>query len=141
MSDKLSRVLKSEIDKINLHLPKKVISLKQLQLLEQPGVYLRDGHFNQFEEEELTRMKELIPQQYWGHILLPIILTRRKDLGEGAYSVSGSDANLYIILQLFEDLPSYDIWRIGADKDFTIYKYNLRKIKKELNSTTVIGFT
>lgn len=141
MSDRLSRLLKAEIDKINLHLPKKVISLREVGSLENAGVYQRDGYFNSFDEKELEKMRKLIPKQFWGHVILPIIITRRRDLGKGVFSVGSSEANLYLIRQLITDLPSYDIWRINGDKNFTIYKIYLRKIRKEFSTTTVIAFT
>ena len=141
MSDRLSRVLKSEIDKINNHLPKKVISLRKVQLLSEPGVYLRDGQFTPFDEDELVKIKKLIPEQFWGHILLPIIITRRRDLGEGIFTVGGSDANLYLVQQTYSELPIYDIWRVSENKENIVYKYNLRKVKKELKTTTVIAIT
>jgi uncharacterized protein (UPF0216 family) len=141
MSDRLSRVLQSEIDKINIHLPKKVISLRQVQLLSTPGVYLRDGEFTPFDEDELAKIQKLIPEQYWGHVLLPIIITRRRDLGDAVFTVGGSDANLYIVKQTYTELPSYDVWRVSVDKENILYKYNLRAIRKEFNTTTVIAIT
>ncbi|MHA2170237.1 MAG: DUF61 family protein [Candidatus Kariarchaeaceae archaeon] len=141
MSDRLSRVLQSEIDKINLHLPKKVISLRQVQLLSTPGVYLRDGQFTPFDEDELKKIQKLIPEQYWGHVLLPIIITRRRDLGDDIFTVGGSDVNLYLVQQAYSKLPIYDIWRVSENKENIVYKYNLRKIRKELNTTSVIAIT
>ncbi len=140
MSDRLSKAIQYEIDKINNHLPKKVISFRQVSTLSEPGVFTRDGHFNVFDDKELDRIRDIIPKQYEGNVILPIILTRRRDLGKGAYAVGGSKVNVYIIKQVLEDLPDYDIWRLDAGNNHIIYKYNLRKIRKEFGSTTVVAF-
>lgn len=139
MSDRLSKFLQNEIDMINVHLPKKVLSLKVIEKMEKPGVYLRDGTFNEIEQKEIERMKNLVPDQFKGQVLLPIIITRRRDLGLGAYTVGGSDPNLYVILSLFDELPDYKRWKTDKREKYVLYRYQLRKIRKEYPTSTVIA--
>ncbi|MHA2402807.1 MAG: hypothetical protein ACXADH_07440, partial [Candidatus Kariarchaeaceae archaeon] len=65
----------------------------------------------------------------------------RRDLGDDVFTVGGSDANLYLVQQTYSELPIYDIWRVSENKENIVYKYNLRKIRKELNTTSVIAIT
>lgn len=139
MSDRLSKFLQHEIDMINVHLPKKVLSLKVIEKMEKPGVYLRDGTFNEIEQKEIERIKNLVPDQFKGQVLLPIIITRRRDLGLGAYTVGGSDPNLYVILSLFDELPDYKRWKTNKREKYVLYRYQLRKIRKEYPTSTVIA--
>ena len=140
MSDRLSKFLQHEIDTINVHLPKKVLSLKVIDKMEKPGVYLRDGTFNDIESKEIERIKNLVPDQFKGQVLLPIIITRRRDLGRGAYTVGGSDPNLYVILSLFDELPDYKRWKSKKRERYILYRYQLRKIRTEYPTSTVLAF-
>lgn len=140
MSDRLSKAIKFEIDSINSHLPIKVTTLRKVLVLDKPGVKLRDGHFHEFNSDELDKIKEKIPKQYWGHIQLPILITRRREMGSGVYVVGGSEANLFLVLSTFKEMPSFDVWRISGDKDFNIFTIDLRQVRKQMPSTTVIAF-
>ncbi|MCE7734555.1 MAG: DUF61 family protein [Candidatus Heimdallarchaeota archaeon] len=140
MSDRLSKAIKFEIDSINSHLPIKVLTLRKIILLDKPGVKLRDGHYHEFNESELEQIKEKIPKQYWGHVQLPILMTRRRELGSGIYVIGGSEANLYLITSIVKELPKFDIWRISGEKNFRIYTIDLRQIRKKMPSTTVVAF-
>ena len=141
MSDRLSKAIKFEIDSINTHLPIKVLTLRKILLMEKPGVKLRDGHFHEFDSDELTIIKEKIPKQYWGHVQLPVLITRRREMGTGVYVVGGSEPNLYLLLSLVRELPNYDTWRIAAEKKYTIYTIDLRKIRKVMPTTTTVAFS
>ena len=141
MSDRLSKAIKFEIDSINTHLPTKVMTLRKLILMEKPGVKLRDGHFHEFEANELNIIKEKIPKQYWGHVQLPVLITRRREMGAGVYVVGGSESNLYLLLSIVRDLPNYDIWRIKEEKKYVIYTIDLRKIRKSMPTTTTVAFS
>ncbi|MDH5402133.1 MAG: DUF61 family protein [Candidatus Heimdallarchaeota archaeon] len=141
MDDKLSKHLQWEIDKINLHLPKSVVSLKNILNIEKPKIQLRDGDFIEFDTQEVEAIKEIIPEKYWGQVLLPIIITRRRDLGSSAFSVGGSDPNFYIILSLFEELKDYTIWKLDNQLTNIFYRPQIKKIRKVFPTTTVIAFT
>ena len=60
-------------------------------------------------------------------------------MGSGVYIIGGSEANLYLALSIVRDLPNFDTWRISGEKDFNIYTIDIRKIRKEMPSTTVIA--
>lgn len=141
MSDRMSKFIQSEIDRINVHLPAKVITLRNALQMEKPGVTLRDGTFQAFEEEELEYIKEKIPKTYWGHVLLPILITRRRDMGGSEFIVGGSEQNLYLVKSTILDLPRFDIWRIEDDKKYLIYRYQIKGIRKKLPTTSVIAFS
>ncbi|MCY3410907.1 MAG: DUF61 family protein [Candidatus Heimdallarchaeota archaeon] len=141
MSDKFSKYMKNQIDTINLHLPRKTLNLKQVLMLKEPSVKLRDGNVQRFEEEELEYVKSKIDQSSWHQILLPIIITRRRDFGDNAYTVGGDIGNLYLIMSLFEELPPFSVWKFNLPKDKVFYKPQIQKIRKELKSLTVLAFT
>jgi len=140
LSDKFSSYIKHQIDKINTHLPRKTLSLKKIILDEEKGYTDRTGSFIEYRLEEIEEIKSLIPKQFWGKVLLPIIITRRRDLGEGAFMVSGSDENFYLIKSSITNLPKYDLWRLNTEGNKTIYKLNLRTIRKKWNTTSVLAF-
>ncbi|MHA2033403.1 MAG: DUF61 family protein [Candidatus Kariarchaeaceae archaeon] len=140
MSDRLSKAIKFEIDSINTHLPVKVVTFRKIVQLDKPGVKLRDGHFHEFNTDEINQIKEKIPKQYWGHVQLPILITRRREMGPGIYVVGGSEANLYLVLSVARDIPKFDTWRLTSEKDFNIFTLDLRKIRKLMPTTTVIAF-
>jgi len=141
MSDKLSRFLQAEIDQINTHLPAKPVPLSLILKMKEPGYRLRDGQFSNFNDDEIELIKELIPEKYWRQVLLPIIIIRRRDLGQSAYTVGGSDPNRYIIESIFDELPSFELWRLEKEETRIFYKPHIRQIRKKYKSTTVIGFT
>ena len=142
MSDKFSTYIKHQIDQINLHLPNKPLTLKQVGMLKEPGVKLRDGTFLTFESGELSYIRGLIPEVYHHRVQLPIFITRRRDFGSSAFTVGGDIGNLYIVLSLFEeDLTPFDVWKYSIPENKVFYKPQLRKIRKNLKSTTVVAFT
>lgn len=142
MSDKFSAYMKHQIDNINQHLPRKTLTLRQVGLLKEPEVKLRDGTTQHFSSEELSTIRKSIPEVYHHRVQLPIIIARRRDFGPNAYTIGGDIGNLYIILSLFEtDLPPFDVWMYNVPKNKVFYKAQIPKIRKNLNSTTVIAFT
>lgn len=142
MSDKFSAYMKHQIDNINQHLPRKTLTLRQVGLLKEPEVKLRDGTTQHFSSEELSTIREIIPEIYHHRVQLPIIISRRRDFGPNAYTIGGDIGNLYIILNQFEeDLPPFDVWMYNVPKNKVFYKAQIPKIRKNLNSTTVIAFT
>lgn len=140
MSDKFSKFIQHEIDSINLHLPRKVLSLSMLLRLKEPVMKTRDNNIIEFDKDELEFIKDKIPQSAWNQVQLPIIITRRRDKGKSAYSISGGDPNVYLILSLFDDLGSYEYWRLNKREDYTIYKYQLRRIRKKFPTVSIIAF-
>lgn len=141
MSDKFSKYMKNQIDNINLHLPRHPLTLKQVGHLKEPGVKLRDGTFLNFDSVELAYIRSTIPPSNYHQVQLPIIITRRRDFGPGAYTVGGDIGNLYIILSLFEEkLPPFSVWKFNIPENKVFYKIQIARIRKRLNSTTVLAF-
>lgn len=101
----------------------------------------RTGSFTIYRLEEIDAIVEAIPKQFWGNVLLPIIITRRRDLGGGAYMISGSQANIYLILSSFNQLLQFDSWKLEQSENQIVYKYNLRSIRKKWKTVSVIAFS
>jgi uncharacterized protein (UPF0216 family) len=130
-----------EIDKINNHLPAKPLPLHLLLRMDEPVYKLRDGELTSIDPKEIDRIKELIPNRYWSSVLLPIIIIRRRDLGQSAFTVGGSEQNLYIIQSLFDELPPFEVWKVTAEKNKVFYRPHIREIRKSYPTASVIGFS
>ncbi len=140
--DRFTKFMQMEIDKINDHLPAKPLPLNLILKMKEPVYKLRDGDLTSLDLDEIEKIKELIPEKFWNQVLLPIIIIRRRDLGTAAFTVGGSDANLYIIQSIFEELPDFDMWKLSkSDKPKVFYRPHIRDIRKSYPTVTVIGFT
>ncbi len=135
---RLERFLQFEIDNINNHLPKVTLPLKILLEHPEPSYICRDGTKIKMSTEEIKFISTLIPSIEWNSVKLPIILLRRRDLGNGAYTIAESMQNLYIIKKLLGEEKSWWEFRY-TNPSFVVYKPMLKEIRKILPSTSVIG--
>ncbi|MEM2905221.1 MAG: DUF61 family protein [Candidatus Bathyarchaeia archaeon] len=98
----LNALWQHEIERINDHLPKATRSLEELLGTEKPELPTRGGGRHYFEREDLEFLGKEIPRELHSRVMLPIILTRRLDLGKGVFSVSGGRIEKSIVRWLLE---------------------------------------
>jgi len=105
-SSGIDRFLKAlwdhEVQKMNDHLPRERRSLEELLSMPKPSIPTRKGSDYTFDWESLRNLAELVPEEYHGRLHLPIILTRRTDLGKGTFSVSGGKLEAFLAERLLE---------------------------------------
>lgn len=108
----LDALWQHEIQRVNDHLPKATRSLEELLKMEKAELETRGGDRYRFDREDLEFLAKELPEEYHGRVMLPMILTRRLDLGKGVFSVSGGIVELSIVRWILED-PSgrFELWR------------------------------
>lgn len=135
--DRLLKALwKKEVERLNDHLPKELKTLEELLKEEEPSVKAKDGSELIFDKKELEFIAKNLPREEQRTIRLPIILTRRVDLGPGVFSVSGGRAEALLVRKLLneggEAEPSTPLY---------LYKPQVALLRRKLRTTTVIGFS
>lgn len=145
MSSFIERMVKRDIESINDHLPAERISLKELIGSKERVFKTRAGEMSVIRDSEIEMISELTPHDYHGHILLPIVLLRRIDLGSGIYSISGTKVELFLIHYLLEREIGGKILDWNRISEWTpqdrIARPQVQIIRKILPSSTCIGFT
>lgn len=81
--------LKHEILRLNVHLPKKKVSLEEALSSPEPHVQTPGG-IHSFKREELEFLSNLVPKEDWGKLQLPILISFEAKLGLGTARILGS---------------------------------------------------
>lgn len=120
------------IQTLNLHLPARKRTLKELLSEDKPKVKTKDNRTHFFDKKELERLASLIPEEEHGKLRLPIYLEMSTSMERGAVRVSGR----------LECTVIKKILGIEREGDsITVYYPHLAKIRKELPTTTQYMFT
>ncbi|MHA1636712.1 MAG: DUF61 family protein [Candidatus Thorarchaeota archaeon] len=136
----LERMIEREIDSANDHLPQRRIPLTDLLSTDSPIFKTRCGEDSAFIKEEVQMFADKIPSAYHSSILLPVVILRRRDLGSGIYTVTGSKVELFFIQQLlgYVDLGWGEFSRWQTIDRFV--RPQVQLLRRKLPSTSVIGF-
>ncbi len=120
------------IQTLNLHLPAKKRTLKELLLENKPRVKTRDNKTHFFDKKELEKLASLIPEEEYGRLRLPIFLEMSASMERGAVKVSGK-----LECEVIKKILGIE----KAGDSITLYYPHLAKIRKELPTTTQYMFT
>jgi len=122
---------------LNRHLPAKRKTLKELLLEERPIIKSLDGSTHSFDKRELERIASMIPEWEHDKLRLPIYLEMSSSMERGTIKISGRNECMVIKKVLYEEeLEKKEV------KDSMIFYYpHLRKVRKELPTTTQFMFT
>ncbi len=141
--DKLSNFLKHEIDSINMHLPKKRVTLEQA--LKGYNYYVSRENIQLYiDKKEIDLLHSLCPQELFTSVQLPILIIRRRDIGQGTYVISGELIEQYLVLKTLEKIEidwAKFLEEQIASKEIYLYKPDLIQVRKKLPTSTVIGFS
>ena len=136
----IERLIEREIDSANDHLPLRRIPLTDLLSSDTPSFKMRSGEDSVFIKEEVQMFADKIPSAHHSSILLPVVILRRRDLGSGIYTVTGSKVELFFIQQLlgYVDLgwDYFSRWQV-VDR---FARPQVQFLRRKLPSTSVIGF-
>jgi hypothetical protein len=83
------KFIKHELARLNVHLPRKKISLKEALSSPKPRVETRGGGIHVFKREELELLSSLLPEVEWEKLQLPILIAFEPKLGRGTARISG----------------------------------------------------
>lgn len=143
MSDRLSKILNHEISEVNKHLPVRTVNLQTALKMDRPGFLNRSKEFVSLDKKELEEISQWFTPSEWNEVELPIFLTRRRDLGAGAFYIGGGVANIYLVRRIIEgNLPSYHIWKLtqNTEKLRVIHRPEYALVRKKLKSLTIPAF-
>ncbi len=140
---KLIKFLKHEIDSINMHLPKKRVSL-EMALKGYNLYFTKENDQIYIDKKEVQLLKDLCPPDKHKSVYLPILIIRRRDLGAGTYVISGELIDQYLVLRALTKLE--ENWQDFTEKEyklhsFFLYKPDLIELRKKLPTSTIIGFS
>ena len=136
----LERMIEREIDSANDHLPLRRSPLTDLLSSDTPSFKTRSGEDSMFIKDEVQMFADKIPLAHHGSIMLPVVILRRRDLGSGIYTVTGSKVELFFIQQLlgYVDLGWDEFGRWKTVDRFV--RPQIQLLRRKLPSTSVIGF-
>ena len=140
MSRFIERLIEREIDSANDHLPVRRVPLSELADSDSPSFKTRGGEVSAFLRDEIAMLAEEVPSIHYGSIMLPIVILRRRDLGSGIYTVTGSKIELFLVHRFLEqDSLGWD----GINKWKSTDRYarpQIQILRRKLSSTTQLGF-
>ncbi|KAB2942193.1 MAG: DUF61 family protein [Candidatus Methanoperedens sp.] len=126
------------IQTLNRHLPAKRRTLKELLAEDRPNIKNLDGSTHSFDKKELEKIASIIPGWEHDKLRLPIYLEMCSSMERGTIKISGRVESMVVNRVLYDD---EELKKKDA-KDFIIIYYpHLRKVRKELPTTTQFMFT
>lgn len=121
---------------LNRHLPKKRKTLRELLEEDKPGVAAMDGSTHVFDKKELEKLASMLEDWEHDKLRLPIYLEMSSSMERGAIKISGRIECRIIGRLLHGEEAGME------EKDSTVIYYpHLKKIRKELPTTTQYMFT
>jgi uncharacterized protein (UPF0216 family) len=136
----LRHIWKWNINKMNDHLPKHTVTLKELLNEERPVIETRDGTNSWIDRDELLNVSNLVPEDLRDKLHLPIILTRRMDLGEGLFSIGGGKLERFFVAKILGSTENSFATYESADITQYLYRREVQDLRRKLRTLSVIGF-
>ncbi len=124
--------LRKQIQNLNRHLPKGRASLAKLLKQDKPGVEIKDGSTHRFKKKELEYLADILPEEKYSRLKLPIIIRISPELGRGASKVTGK-----VEREVFRKILDKEE---GDSNEMVIYRPEMRAIRKKLPTTTQYAF-
>ncbi|ASJ03635.1 hypothetical protein A3L09_10385 [Thermococcus profundus] len=126
-------VLKREIFRINLHLPRERVSLSELLGMDDPSVLLRDGSRHYFKRSELQYLASLLDPGEADRLRLPIVL-EISTVDRGYFRVRGRLA-VKVVDKIFEQFDP-----LNEREEGRYPRYLLPRIRRILPTATTYAF-
>lgn len=124
------KFLKIELTRLNAHLPKSRISLKEALGSESPGVLTRSGRVHSFDRRELEELAKLVEESEMDRLMLPIFIEVNPRLGRGTARISGR----------LECKVVGKILQREAGEEMFIYRPEVAELRRRLPTTTCYVF-
>ncbi|HDI12911.1 MAG: hypothetical protein DRN83_01220 [Hadesarchaea archaeon] len=126
----MDRLIKLELGRLNAHLPRNRVSLREALASPNPGVNTLDGSRHVFKREELRFLAGLLPEDRWDELRLPILISFEHGLGRGAAKIKGN----------VETWIAGKILGKEADGEMVIYRPEVLLLRRKLPTTTQYVF-
>lgn len=131
---KEQKMLIRQIKNLNNHTAKEKKTLRQLLNEQKPSFITKNDKEISLEKEELKKIANIIPKKLHKKLKLPIYIEIGRKYGKGRYRIRGKvESNLIKKILNKEEEPT--------EKEIFINKTEIRKIRKELKTTTEYTFT
>lgn len=140
MERAFSALLRDEVRKLNVHLPKGRKSLKELLAEEDPTVPTLDGKKITMRKEALMQLAKIVPAELHEKLKLPFVIIRRMDLGKSVFVVSGDKLEEYTVKHVLglSDRP-FDQYLEDREPLF-LYKPHVSELIRKFHSLVVLAF-
>lgn len=136
----LKRLLKEEVKRINLHLPKSAKSLSELLREDEPKVEAIDGSLIIMRKNELAELARIVPEEYHQRFMLPIIVLRRMNLGKGTFTPLGGKVENFTIKRVL-GLTSLAFEKMDQNcEPCYLYRPHVQELLRRFKSLVIIGF-
>ncbi len=135
----MRRLIKEEVRRINLHLPKYSKSLSELLNEKEPKVEAVDGSLIIMRKNELEELAKIVPKEHHKKFNLPIVVLRRMDLGRGTFTPLGGKIERFTIKKIL-GLTSLPFDSISQDEPCHLYRPQVQELLRKFKSLVVIGF-
>jgi len=134
----INALWKSELQKLNDHLPKEYKPLTRLLNEDEPHVQTIGGDKIFMNKKDLELVASIVPRKYHGKLRLPLTFIRRIDMGEGVYTISGGLLERLLVSSLLKEKPVF----VENEEDALeyIYRPQLWHLKRVIRSLVVVGF-
>jgi len=133
----LNIIWKSDVARINNHLPKEFKTLAELlSTPDPPQIKARDNSSIYIDKLELTKIAAAVPQSLHTKLRLPIILVRRLDLGRGVFQLVGDKPEAFLLLKFLGYKKSLN----EITLPLYLYRPQIFELKKKLRSSIIIAF-
>ena len=126
------------IQTLNRHLPAKRKTLKELLGENRPNIKNLDGSTHSFDKKELEKIASMIHEWEYDKLRLPIYLEMCSSMERGAIKISGQVECMVVSKVLYED---EGLKKKEGKDSMIIYYPHLRKVRKEIPTTTQFIFT
>ncbi len=137
----LDVMLREEMRRLNAHLPKNRKTLKELLGEDAPSVPSVGGEEIRLKRNELDKLSSSLPGEGKERIRLPLVLFRRTELGQGAYTVLGDPYEEYAIALLAESFKgTFQEFRRQKTNPVVFYKPQISELLRKFHSLIVLGF-
>jgi uncharacterized protein (UPF0216 family) len=127
-------LIKEEIRKLNLHLPKNRKSLKELLSENDPYVEAVDGSKIFLKKRDLDSAAKIIPESHQNLLRLPIVIFRRMEMGRGIFTVFGDETEKFFVRKA---LGLTEQWKGG---EVYLYRVQVQELLSKFKSLISIGF-
>ncbi|MFQ5888175.1 MAG: DUF61 family protein, partial [Candidatus Hydrothermarchaeales archaeon] len=126
-------IIRKEVQFLNKHLAKERRSLEDLLKEDKPRIILRDGSRHLFKKAELEKLARILPEGEHSNLRLPIYIELSPDrFGSGTARITGK-VDCQLIAKIID---------LKYEKDeIFIYRPDIRKLRRELPTTTQYMFT
>ncbi len=133
MQDRSERLLAKELQILNRHLAKSKRSLESLLGEETPSLELRDESRHYFDRAELKKLAEMLPREMRSRLFLPIYIEMGSErYGSGTARITG-EVECFLVAKV--------LGREAVGGEMFVYKPELKKLRRELKTTTQYMFT